>query len=355
MISYPATEQFLQAITKADRYATVSSNSDVKDQPIMNFIGTVKLHGTNAAIGYQKDSHPWCQSRNRVITPNNDNAGFAKHIYPYANNFFFSDILPHCPTIRHHYENGDKIVIFGEWCGGTIQKNVAIYDLPTMFIIFKIQIVNQYTGTDADNQEQHATSYWLHPQEWSNIKCHVRSIYNIFDFPTYTIQVDFNRPELSQETLTKITEQVERQCPVGAHFNRFGIGEGVVWAEWTQTAGNLTFKVKGRQHQVTQGKALVSVNVAKFTRVDHFIQYSCTENRMRQALDYMREQNVSIEMKNLRIFLRWLVTDICKEEKAAMNASNINTKEIHEAISKRTKAWFMKVSIENQKKMQKEE
>ncbi|CAF4435293.1 unnamed protein product, partial [Adineta steineri] len=111
-------------------------------------------------------------------------------------------------------------------------------------------------------------------------------------------------PELSQETLTKITEQVEQQCPVGAHFNRFGIGEGVVWTEWTQTAGNLTFKVKGRLHQVTQAKALVSVNVTKFTRVDHFIQYSCTENRMRQALDYMREQNVSIEMKNLCIFLR---------------------------------------------------
>ncbi|CAF1594923.1 unnamed protein product, partial [Didymodactylos carnosus] len=46
-------------------------------------------------------------------------------------------------------------------------------------------------------------------------------------------------------TLTAITEQVERQCPVGAHFQRIGLGEGVVWTEWAETTGNLTFKVKG--------------------------------------------------------------------------------------------------------------
>ncbi|CAF3698067.1 unnamed protein product [Rotaria sp. Silwood1] len=48
--------------------------------------------------------------------------------------------------------------------------------------------------------------------------------------------------------LVEITTAVERQCPVGAHFNKQGIGEGVVWTEWAQSRGRLAFKVKGTEH-----------------------------------------------------------------------------------------------------------
>ncbi|CAF4673939.1 unnamed protein product [Rotaria sp. Silwood1] len=283
MISYPETLQFRQAITDANNYACPSSDGHGKQLPVLNFIGTIKLHGVNAAIGYQKGSGYWCQSRNRVITPNNDHAGFAQHIYPIADEFFIAHVLPDCPTIREHYQYGDRIVIYGEWCGGNIQPNVAISGLPTMFVIFKVKIVNQLaktkTNIDTKNQEQQqkrSRTYWLDPKEWTNIIWHERSIYNIFDFPTYTIEIDFNNPELSQDTLTRITEQVEQQCPVGVHFNRIGIGEGVVWTEWTNTGGNLTFKVKGREHLVTQAKALVSIRVTKLTNIDEFID--CTMN-----------------------------------------------------------------------------
>ncbi|CAF3756252.1 unnamed protein product [Rotaria sp. Silwood1] len=239
MIFYPETLQFRQAITDANNYACPSSDGHGKQLPVLNFIGTIKLHGVNAAIGYQKGSGYWCQSRNRVITPNNDHAGFAQHIYPIADEFFIAHVLPHCPTIREHYHQNRQSIGENE------------------------------TNIDTKNQEQQqkrSRTYWLDPKEWTNIKWHERSIYNIFDFPTYTIEIDFNNPELSQDTLTRITEQVEQQCPVGVHFNRIGIGEGVVWTEWTNTGGNLTFKVKGREHLVTQAKALIRDDVSNFAR-----------------------------------------------------------------------------------------
>ncbi|CAF3092463.1 unnamed protein product [Rotaria sp. Silwood2] len=361
LIFFPETSQFRQAITDAHHYACPSPDGHDKQLPVLNFIGTVKLHGANTAIGYRKSSGYWCQSRNRVITPDNDHADFAQHIYPFADEFFSAHVLPHCPTIREHYQYGDRIVIYGEWCGGDIQQNIAICGLPTMFVIFKVKIVNQSAKTkaktDTNNQETQnkgSRTYWLNPKEWTNIKWHERSIYNIFDFPTYTIEIDFNNPELSQDTLTKITEQVEQQCPVGTHFNRIGIGEGVVWTEWTNTGGNLTFKVKGREHLVTEAKALVSIRVIKLANVDEFIAYACTENRMRQALDYMREQDVPIDMKTLDIFLRWLGEDICKEERDTMNASNVSAKEVIRVMAKKAETWFMEKVTENRKRCSKQ-
>jgi hypothetical protein len=353
MTRYAETVQFRQAITDANRYSCHLSNTHGKQRPIFNFIGTVKLHGTNAAIGYRRGSGYWFQSRNRVITLAEDHAGFALHFDPLADEFFTDHVLPNCPIVRQHYELGDRIVIFGEWCGGTIQENVAICGLSTMFVIFKIKIVNQAKKTqavaDEDEQQSNRRTFWLDPKEWKNIKWHKHSVYNIYDFRTYTIEIDFNRPELSQNILTEITEQVEQQCPVGAYFNRIGVGEGVVWTEWANTRGNLTFKVKGREHLISNAQTLAPVRVTVVKNVGEFIQYACTENRMRQALDYMREQGVPIETKNADTFLKWLTEDIFKEEQDTMNASNINAKDVTRAITKKAQAWFTDSVTENRK------
>jgi hypothetical protein len=82
--------------------------------PTLKFIGTVKLHGANAAIVYQQNIGHWHQSRNRVISVINDNAGFAQHMDSLAENFLTDHVLPHCSTIREYYEQGSTIVIYGE-------------------------------------------------------------------------------------------------------------------------------------------------------------------------------------------------------------------------------------------------
>ena len=349
MISYPETEQFRNVIASVTRHTRRLEEDRDKELPVLKFIGTVKLHGTNSAVGYQKDSGHWCQSRNNVLTPQKDNAGFAQYIDPLADQFFNDYVLPQCPAIREQYEQGRKIVIFGEWCGGNIQKNVAICGLTRMFVIFKVRIrdetvitktIENEDGTEEIESQIDKHSFWLEPKEWSHIKWHERSIYNIYDFPIYEIEINFNSPQLSQNKLVEITEEVERQCPVGAYFNTTGIGEGVVWTEWAQTQGTLTFKVKGEQHSVSKVKTLAPVDTEKLANLQEFIDYACTENRMLQGLDYLREQQLTIEMKNIGTFLKWLTNDIIKEEKDTMEESNIDAKDIGRALQSKAKTWF---------------
>ena len=47
-------------------------------------------------------------------------------------------------------------------------------------------------------------------------------------FPSMKSILISQTPKLSQNKLIEITEEVERQCPVGKYFNQTGIGEGVV-------------------------------------------------------------------------------------------------------------------------------
>lgn len=345
MIAYPETEQFRSVITEVKRHHARHEESRGKKLPVLKFVGTVKLHGTNSGIGYRKDVGHWCQSRNNVLTPLKDNAGFAQSFDPIADQFFQDYVLPQSQAIREAYKEGRTIVIYGEWCGGNIQKNVALTGLPRMFVIFKVKVIDQTvetaSGGDAEGEaEQEKHAHWLHPEDWSDIQWHEKSIYNIYDFPTYEVEIDFEEPALAQNKLIAITEAVERECPVGAYFNKSGVGEGVVWTEWEQTHGGLRFKVKGEEHSVSKVKTLAPIDTEKLASIQEFVDYACTENRMLQGLDYLREQQLTIEMKNVGTFLKWLINDIIKEEKDTLAASNIEAKDVNSKVSSKGKLWF---------------
>lgn len=70
-----------------------------------------KIDGTNACIIITEDAQVGAQSRTRLITPENDNYGFASWVYNNAPQLF-EDLGP-----GHH---------FGEWWGQGIQRG---YDL----------------------------------------------------------------------------------------------------------------------------------------------------------------------------------------------------------------------------------
>jgi hypothetical protein len=175
---------------------------------------------------------------------------------------------------------------------------------------------------------------------WAHLQWPEQSIYNIYDIPNYKLEIDFNQPRFSQDKLVQITEAVERECPVGVHFNQKGLGEGVVWTEWTQSFGVPTFKVKGKEHSVTKGREIEGVTAERFASLDDFIEYACTENRMQQSLDYLREIQLIIEIKNIETFLEWLVADIMNEETNTINNSNLNKKDVLSEIINKGKAWF---------------
>ena len=107
-IKFPSIGQFRDAIKQVQstcKYHNVAL-------PTVKFRGTVKLHGTNAAVVIAKDGTWHCQSRERIITPESDNAGFAAWVY---GNKDYWDTL--AQGLSAALENNDETMqIYGEWC-----------------------------------------------------------------------------------------------------------------------------------------------------------------------------------------------------------------------------------------------
>ena len=56
-------------------------------------------------------------------------------------------------------------------------------------------------------------------------------VFNIHDFPSFEIEIDFQNPELSQNKLGEITLNVENECPVGKAFLDDIIKENIVFED----------------------------------------------------------------------------------------------------------------------------
>ncbi len=273
--------------------------------PTLTFEGTVKLHGTNAAIVRYADGRTEFQSRERVLSEGSDNAGF------------YAEMSQHDWSWLDLGQK-DYIAIYGEWCGGNIQKGVGITGLPKMFVLF---------GTKVDDK-------WI-PNNFSfpNI-----NLYNVQDFDKFQIPIDFNHPELSQNQLIEWTLQVEDECPVAKRFGVSGVGEGIVFT--CTTDPTLKFKSKGEKHSVSKVKMLNLVDVEQIAKVDDFIDNVLTMNRLEQGLSYMKEMQLETSQKNTGEFLRWIVSDVLKEEKDTIEQNNLETKKVSSAISKRAREWY---------------
>lgn len=112
--------------------------------------------------------------------------------------------------------------------------------------------------------------------------------------------------------------------------------------EWAQSLGVLSFKVKGTAHSVTNGTQLAPIATETFSSVEDFVEYACTENRMDQGLDYLREIQLEVDGENLDTFLEWLAADIKKEETNTIKNSHLNPRDVSAGITKKGTAWFQR-------------
>jgi hypothetical protein len=87
--SYSSIEQLRHLVKDVAYY--YKDNCIANNLPTLRFTGTIKLHGTNAGIGYNNKDGVWCQSRSNIITPKNDNAGCASFVE--SNKDYFIDII----------------------------------------------------------------------------------------------------------------------------------------------------------------------------------------------------------------------------------------------------------------------
>jgi hypothetical protein len=233
------------------------------------------------------------------------------------------------------HEDVSQIAVFGEWCGRGIQKGVALSEIDRMFVIFAVKFVY------ADG-----ITVWAEPLELGETEfTDIPGVYDIEQFPTWEIDIDFKFPEIAQNKMIEITEAVENECPVGKHFGVSGIGEGVVWtcvSEGWNDSGTW-FKVKGEKHSVSKVRTLNAVDVEAVENIRAFVAATVTEARLEQGLDNLvREQLLPFEMKSMGDFIRWVYNDVLKEEMDTIVASQIDTKKLGSAIANEARPWFIK-------------
>ena len=336
MKSYTDIGQFrntIKSVRERHDYQGRDENNKAKFKhltpyPILKFRGTVKLHGSNSGIVAWKDSNGNIkrydfQTRERVIDINNlkedDNYDFAKEMLNKNYKRLFNGI---------HFN--ESCAIFGEWCGETIQKKVAIAQLPKMFVIFAIRIDDIYHDI----------------ADYPHLIKEDERIFNILQFKTFEIEIDFNNPQLIQNKLVELTQEVENQCPVGEYFGVEGRGEGIVW-EHINGEEKYVFKVKGEKHQSSKIKKLTTVDVEELKNIKEFVEYAVTENRMLQGIDKMKELNKPIDETSTGDYLRWIYNDVVKEESDTMEENNINPKKIGKAISEKARVFWFKYLDDN--------
>lgn len=348
MIKFPSIDQFRNAIRNVKYRATWVGKDEDGDNiydgsrpiPTLKYRGTVKLHGTNAGIVYDFEDQTFeYQSRERILSLTQDNAGFM--LYMKAREVALVELVDQfvdgCAPEDFMLE---KIVIFGEWCGQSIQKGVAVSELPKMFVIFGVKFI----GIDGPSGQE--TARWADLRDMDVDLGSVKEdrIFNIMNFPSWEIDIDFNRPEYAQQRMVEITEEVERECPVGKAFGVSGVGEGVVWQciEEGWTSSDYWFKVKGEKHSASKVKTLAPVDIEAVKAAQDFVAYAVTESRLEQGLDNLvREQQKPFEMASVGDFLRWVVNDVIKEETDTIVANQLNPKKLNGEIAKVARNWYI--------------
>jgi hypothetical protein len=168
------------------------------------FANGVLVHNSNAGVRFSKNGELVAQSRERDLSLLSDNHGF--YAFVFKNEKFFRELA------EFLIGESDQVVIYGEWFGKGINDNVAVNELTKRFVIFGIRFIEDEESFWYDT---FGLDYWLN-DFIDELNAH--DVYVITQFGSWEIEIDFNRPEMIQNRLIEITNEVERECPVGKYF-----------------------------------------------------------------------------------------------------------------------------------------
>ena len=346
LIKFPSIDQFRTVV----KHVRDRAQWHKVPLPKLKFNGSVKLHGTNAAIVRDVSTGEiWTQSREQIITPEKDNAGFAKFVDSKdCINLLFN--IAAGVYGFHKLNPGDQIAIYGEWCGSGIMKGVAITQLSKRFVIFGIRV---WRGEES--------SIWFTPEQLIDVidgfgreASEEEQIFCIQKYQTWEVEIDFSQPEQIQNYLGELTKGVEACCPFGKAFGVEGVGEGIVWrciGDWLVDSADgtsakiqcndLIFKVKGAKHSDTKVTKLAEVDIEKVNSIKELASNVTTDHRLEKMVQLMREDNVAIEAQSIPIFLKLVGQDVQKEEGDRLDASGFTRKEIMHVVNANARQWFL--------------
>lgn len=343
-ISFPSIEQFRNIIANILRmfnFVGLDDNGDAiydhnKIKPTLKFKGTVKLHGTNAGVCYNTGDGLWAQSRENIITPEQDNAGFAFFVDSVKG--VFMHLMAEVMIKNNLDMDKNTISIYGEWCGGNIQKGVGITNLPKSFFIFGVKITPHVDSNDLEAVKQNP-AYWV---DHSYLRSPDVKIYNINDYPTWEMEINFNEPEMVQNKLSELTIAVEEECPVAKAFGFSGIGEGIVWA--TEYKGVVhRFKVKGELHAgKSKVKTLNKVDDVKIQKAREIAEKVTPSWRLSQMIEKSCDllNGGELDRSKLGVYLKMVMDDVLKEDSDILIEAGLEPKDVSKYVSEIARRYF---------------
>jgi len=331
LVKFPHIGQFRNLVHEVTSHTQYIGDNNM-DEPIYDtsiplpklvLKGTVKLHGTNAAVGIDpKTGEVWFQSRSNVLGGDGQNMGFPSEEIRTADWLTATQLIPN--------PNNEPIVIFGEWVGKGIQQTVAISRLSKRFVIFSIQVGDKFLPGVRFLGESPA-----------------KGVYNIEFYKTYRIEVDFNHPEEAAFQLDLYTKEVDALCPVAHEMGVDGPGEGIVWR--VETAGwedpRFWMKTKGEEHKVVTEKPGISISPEMLAGVDDLVKRTVTDNRGIQGLGYLAEQGKPHDITSTGDFIKWMTADILREEADTVEANAFDEKVVKGAIGRAAKEWYFAKAV----------
>ncbi|KAI4962106.1 hypothetical protein J4E86_001138 [Alternaria arbusti] len=301
------------------------------------FIGTVKLHGTHADILVYPDNRIVFQSRNIVgLSVAKDNQGFAADMSEKtAAVLGLRDVyLKRWKELYPSKTVGEDlpVVIAGEWIGDKIQKDVAIAQLSRRFVIVSVNI----NGT------------WQKDEEYSDISLSDHDIYSASRAGVFHTTLYPDDYERTVSEVERMTEDVAAQCPFASSFGISGLGEGIVWKPVpTQYNGDtsLWFKSKGGKFKPTFFRVPKQHEGADIMRERRKAAATvaaawCSQQRLEQGWDVLREKDVERDVGALGDFLKWIQYDILEEEKGYIKEHGVDEAALKIEIAKIAKPWY---------------
>lgn len=327
-------QQSVATIVSLQKWPSIELLSNVRRSlnllgiaPKVTYRAKVKLDGTNAGVQICSDGRVAAQSRTQVITPKNDNMGFAHWVS--QNLECFTQMV-----------GNEHITLFGEWCGKGIQKRTSISQIDRkIFVLFAMQLggvegIPSRLIVDPDEIAQRVPQ---HP--------------DIFVLPFWgePIVLDFGHPEQVAAAIARINQvvaSIEQTDPwVQDTFGKAGLGEGLVlYVEALEpdtlplAFSDLMFKAKGEKHQVVKTRQPVQIDPEVAKNIDEFVQLFITPARLEQGLSVAC--NGQLDMQQMGAFLKWLVTDVQKESAAELEASQLTWKAVNKAVMNAGRSWY---------------
>lgn len=313
--------------------------------PTVAYSEKVKLDGTQDSARFRNGVIEAFQSRDRDITPADDNAGFAR----WASGVTW-------PTFEAN-ESFPVTLIHGEWAGPGVIKGTAVAKIPKkQFFIFAIERCSA--------EKDPETGDWTHRVLITN----PRDIENWLDGWTHPDVhilpwanagkqwvVDLNDPERVSTFAAIINERVatiETEDPyISETFGVKGVGEGLVLYPtyvWTDQGDGfctnreswrrLAFKAKGEKHREQKAPVAVEVAPEALADVAAFVASFVTEARCRHGLRDACGGEAS--PKKTGAFIGWIGKDVEKESRVALEANRLSRKQVQGPVTTAARLWF---------------